>query len=67
MPEIPTVASLVVIVGILAVTTATSLVASKRADERAADGAGARDGIARGHDGGVQRAALTCRGAGWAA
>jgi tellurite resistance protein TerC len=36
VPEIPTVASLFVIVGILAVTTVTSLVASKRAEERAA-------------------------------
>ena len=34
VPEIPTLASLGVIVGVLAVTTATSLVASRRADER---------------------------------
>ena len=32
VPEIPTLLSLVVIVGVLAVTTATSLVASRRAD-----------------------------------
>ena len=36
VPEIPTVASLFVIVGILAVTTVTSLMASKKAEERAA-------------------------------
>lgn len=36
VPEIPTLASLFVIVGILAVTTVTSLIASKKADERAA-------------------------------
>ena len=35
VPEIPTLASLGVIVGVLAVTTATSLVASRRADRRA--------------------------------
>jgi len=36
VPEIPTLASLGVIVGVLAVTTATSLVASRRAETRAA-------------------------------
>jgi TerC family integral membrane protein len=35
VPEIPTVASLLVILGILATTTATSLVASRRAEDRA--------------------------------
>lgn len=35
VPEIPTLASLFVIIGILAVTTVTSLIASKKAEERA--------------------------------
>ena len=38
VPEIPTVASLFVIVGILAITTVTSLMASKKAEQRQASG-----------------------------
>jgi hypothetical protein len=43
VPEIPTLASLFVIIGILVITTITSLIASKRAEERAQAGASASD------------------------